>query len=1258
MEPSVKFRKQLKSVALVLSVVCLWGSLSACSDPEENKKLDPSAQKYLSFIGVGESPNAKKQVHRRGATQRAFDSSSAPTNTEIAPFFGNLTVVTQPPTAAVDSYDIVWRQANCSLSFANYTIGLSAQNQFEITPAEYLPGYEKTIHNNAFLTTTPDIFANGCIDNKLGIESSFFVVAGPYKAGTEMLATLGPSGVITGAIDGYESYIGPTNLATDYPPTAVVSGDLNKDGYPDVVSVNTDGEHASLTVFLGNSDGTFTPGATLALPGNAANYAVIDDVNGDGNLDIVSVSPNSTETFSVFLGNGDGTFQPIQNVLIPGSTLSFNNAFVTTDVNGDGKKDIVATNGEIFLGKGDGITFTLVSQTAFGNMDSNSSIVAADFNNDGKIDLVTDDTSVIRTYKGNGDGTFTAGPTYPTIADMGFIHATDLDGDGNLDIWSGYAGDTVYMGSQVSTGYALMGNGDGTFQGVPNLSFVYNGSNMADLNGDGRPDFAGVVTGSFPQVIQTYLTGANGIPVAGPTQNVANANGIDSLALGDVTGDHVPDLIYLSSAPQIQSFYVAAGNGDGSFQAPTVTPTPSLVPSGIDINEAIFGIRLADMNHDGKLDLVYSFSDQDSQGAQLYYEGFAVQLGNGDGTFKAPQIVYTYQNASPPTVFPSNILNAIEDVTGDNIPDVFMVLPGPIVDSTAQSTVEDFVGNGDGTFKAPNTLTVTPNLRSSDQSINEGSPFAFGDVNGDGKMDLITAGSSVDGMTPQIAISLGNGDGTFKAPTTMILGGFGFANSPAIADFDGDGKLDLATSGGVFPGNGDGTFQSFSNGDGTVTGALTIYPQAAGDAVTADLNNDGKPDLVIGSAIFLSKFGAVPPVLATTTTALTSSLNPSTAGASVTFTATVISATAGTITGTVTFLDGSTSIGTGTVGAGGVATLASSTLTQGSHSITASYGGDSNYGTSVSPAVTQVVNGATTVSTSTALSASSSDAASGTNITFTATVTASAAAKKSAAAPAITGTVTFFDGTTSLGTGSVGAAGVATLSTTTLAVGAHSITASYGGDSNYATSVSTAVSVTITAAAGTFTVAANPSSITVTKSTPGATTITVTPSGGFTQTVTFSCANLPANYGCSFAPPAVTPDGAPVTTMLTVTDGVTPTRAAGRKSAAGWWPLANDAGDAGGPGRGAARHSGFATPVATIAFGGELALFALLLSRRKKMLAHSAGRAAYAAIAFALVATFMAGCAGSTPTQSTTITVNATAGSQTVSAAVTVTIPN
>ena len=178
------------------------------------------------------------------------------------------------------------------------------------------------------------------------------------------------------------------------------------------------------------------------------------------------------------------------------------------------------------------------------------------------------------------------------------------------------------------------------------------------------------------------------------------------------------------------------------------------------------------------------------------------------------------------------------------------------------------------------------------------------------------------------------------------------------------------------------------------------------------------------------------------TVALASSPNPVTYGSVVLFTATLpIDAT-----GTVTFYDGTTVLGTGSI-SGGVATQLTNSLTAGTHSITAQYGGDINYNAADSTALSQVVNKATPTVT---LASSLNPSTFGGSVTFTATLPADA-----------TGTVTFLDGTTSLGTGTI-SSGVATLTTSSLAAGTHSITAQYGGDTNYNAAVSTAVSQVVT----------------------------------------------------------------------------------------------------------------------------------------------------------------------------------------------------
>ena len=199
--------------------------------------------------------------------------------------------------------------------------------------------------------------------------------------------------------------------------------------------------------------------------------------------------------------------------------------------------------------------------------------------------------------------------------------------------------------------------------------------------------------------------------------------------------------------------------------------------------------------------------------------------------------------------------------------------------------------------------------------------------------------------------------------------------------------------------------------------------------------------------------------LAASTTSLAASPNPSLAGQAVMLTATV---TAGA-TGSVTFLDGANSIGTATLSAG-TATLSISTLAVGSHSLTATYGGDLHFSGSTSTAVTQVVN---LITTKTVLTASANPIVSGQSVTLSAVVSAVAPGTGTPA-----GTVTFNDGATVLGTATL-SAGTASLSVNTLMAGSHSLTAAYTANGNFAASTSAAAPETVNPAATTTSLASS-----------------------------------------------------------------------------------------------------------------------------------------------------------------------------------------
>ncbi|WP_158790534.1 Ig-like domain-containing protein [Granulicella sp. L60] len=276
-----------------------------------------------------------------------------------------------------------------------------------------------------------------------------------------------------------------------------------------------------------------------------------------------------------------------------------------------------------------------------------------------------------------------------------------------------------------------------------------------------------------------------------------------------------------------------------------------------------------------------------------------------------------------------------------------------------------------------------------------------------------------------------------------------------------------------------------------------------------------------------------------TTTALAASPTTITTGQSVTFTATV-KPSSGTATGTVTFMSNGAAIGTVALNSN-VATLTTSSLPQGSYQITAQYAGNSSFTASASPAVTETVSALPPGVTTTALQLPASSVPQGQPVTFTATVTASSGKPS--------GTVSFMNGTTLLGSAPLNSAGVATYTTSSLAPGTYLLTAQYAGTSAFDPSISSVNSWTVPV-----------SGITVTSSSPtltllggskssSAVTLTLTPMGGYSGTLQMACTNPPTGTTCTFQPQTVTVDSTsgPVSVSMTVQNTLTTVTASADK---------------------------------------------------------------------------------------------------------------
>jgi hypothetical protein len=557
------------------------------------------------------------------------------------------------------------------------------------------------------------------------------------------------------------------------------------------------------------------------------------DLNGDGKLDLVAPARSARvdafgndNTLGVLLGKGNGSFSPARNLAFPGNATL---AIAAGDFNGDHKPDIAAVIDEpsghgyaivLLLGKGDG-TFLAARTINFGTSTEPTSLAVGDFNGDHKLDIAYGfDKRMVDPFGepffvpagvglllGKGNGTFTTGHGLSSVT--GNPLAADLNGDGKLDL--------VASGSRGI--YSLLGTGKGTFA-APRL--VDAGSDLpravADLNRDGKLDLIALsADGKKVRVLLGNGAGGFAAPRSFSTgSSYSDTRFPPSLAAGDFNGDHRPDVAVVTSV----GVSVLGGRGNGTLGA------PRLYPTGVEP----VGITAGDFNRDGRDDLaVANFGSQD----------ISVLLADTSGNFRAPPLTVT------PRVEPTGL--AVADLNGDGKNDL-------VLTNLGSSVLGVLLGNGDGTFQA---RTVAVPAR---QTF----AVATRDVNRDGKIDIVAA---IDQPTvgPAVAVLLGNGNGTFQTARTFAIDFGPFDLSPSslkLGDFNGDGKMDIAVSAQQLGGGADAARVFLGNGNGTFQAGRTLAGGDAGPLVPADLNGDGKTDLIAASAqggvdVFLGSAGGL-----------------------------------------------------------------------------------------------------------------------------------------------------------------------------------------------------------------------------------------------------------------------------------------------------------------------------------------------------------------------------------------------------------------
>jgi hypothetical protein len=410
--------------------------------------------------------------------------------------------------------------------------------------------------------------------------------------------------ILLGNGDG--TFQAPVSYATGENVYWVAVGDFNGDGIPDLVIAGSSltAEYWGLAVLIGNGDGTFqTPTTYFAPPSYMPLTVAVADFNGDGIADLVALSQLTSEVgnvlATVYLGNGDGTFQSPKNTntsFPAGSAYSLG----VGDLNGDGIPDLALlgySTLEIFIGNGDGTFKTGLSSSI---TSAAYPFVVADLNGDGYTDLAFSTATGVSVLLGNGNGTFQAASSYGSFLLPRMLVTADFNGDGTPDIavdsWN-----TATAPDSIAS--VLLGNGGGTLQNPVSYSVGDNsyGVVTADFNGDGRADLAiansggnnvsillakaptrlpqtinfgplaNEVFGAAPFTVSATATSGLAVSFAPTTPGICSVSGatvtLGSVGTCTIQATQGGNATYAAATPVNQSFLITQGSQTITFGA-------------------------------------------------------------------------------------------------------------------------------------------------------------------------------------------------------------------------------------------------------------------------------------------------------------------------------------------------------------------------------------------------------------------------------------------------------------------------------------------------------------------------------------------------------------------------------------------------------------------------------------------------------------------------------------------------------------------
>ncbi len=678
---------------------------------------------------------------------------------------------------------------------------------------------------------------------------------------------------------------------------AVTLGDMDNDGDIDAVVANSMG--GQLRVFLNNGSGDFSSQSfgspfTLCLLYSIPRLA---DVDGDGDLDAVMAN-NQCAGISILLNSGAGTLGAPANY---GTSGAIPNGIVLGDVDNDGDVDVVVTNNgsdnvTVMINNGLGI-YTVHPMSPFGSVGTTpTSLDLGDIDGDGDLDLaiINNTPGDVHIRFNDGSGGFAAGTSYTMLSannSSDMVHFADVDGDGDLDIIS--AG---YFVNQVAV---RLNNGFGNFMTIATGSPYATGASpysiqTGDVDGDGDMDIItanlgganiSVLLNGIPPVLTT-TTPARNAPSAtasspvtltytqpmttataslpalniwggfsgyktGGTRSVAGSTvtaNVGGFRAGEqvwVTHTMAKSTANIAAKPYVYGFTAKAGVGPGTFYHQGL----------YSVNGNGYEVRTADVDGDGRLDVITS-NNASGNSSVLY------GAGGGSLAVETGPSPYITTGAAGIAVADFNNDGRPDYVVGDNVGNNISVMLNNAGTSFTLSSIN--VGalsnvittadyNGDGAMDiavSRNDGAVVILFGDGNGSfqpfVNAGTPtaaafqnIASGDFDGDGDIDIVSTNSGGD----MLRVMINDGAGNFSLPIPAFPSGGITPLSPAIADFNGDGILDIAIGHfgdnvAIHLGIGNGTFQApdaYSTGIGTSPRGI----------VAADFDGDGFLDIAI-----------------------------------------------------------------------------------------------------------------------------------------------------------------------------------------------------------------------------------------------------------------------------------------------------------------------------------------------------------------------------------------------------------------------------